>query len=570
MPNGQRQRQGLGTYLFPVMQNIAQMEDVGLLPYQPTPLATLLSGIARGLLPIAMVRQARQLEQERRRQQRLQELERAITQYPAGQVPQPLWQEFVQLAGLPSETPPPPEDPLRQLQREALELDITRARRFMPYEEQQYQLGIQQLQQQLRRGEIDIETAQERLQQLREEREYVNRFRQLDWERAQFETRTLEEVNPELANQLPERLRGLAKVPMWQLAMLNQSGFLGLLTDEFMQPAGQFLSEGVKERLKGQGIDPDRISLGAALKLFPDAFRATRTVRESFWTNWEQLIKQFPFIEGLGDLPATPEIMFSIHDLFIKDEAARRQAARQLFEDVSRDISNAIKNGAPPELIGSKIATHNRLARELGLPEIGDDEARQIIETATVLWNLNVKKQALSVDKLQTDIAKGIVAMRATAANAEANQARARAYIANVASQIQQRGLIGQLAVARETRLQTEAIEKQVNQRWNNEVLKGVAMNINFQGRPITVRFTPLVGWQLLTSEGWQPIRPEMHETISQAVRQKLRAEVAGQLLPPPPPSQQIQPPRRTQQQPSQRRTQTQQQRQAVVGVRRE
>jgi hypothetical protein len=97
-PRG-RQRRALGTML-PVLQNIAQMEDIGLLPYQPNPLAALLSGVARALMPIAMVRQARALEQEQQRQQRLAELAPIIAQYPPGQVPEQLWREYTQLAGV--------------------------------------------------------------------------------------------------------------------------------------------------------------------------------------------------------------------------------------------------------------------------------------------------------------------------------------------------------------------------------------------------------------------------------------------------------------------------------------
>ena len=569
MEQPRRRQRALGTML-PVLQNIAQMDEIGLLPYQPNPLATLLSGVARALMPLAMVRQARALEEERQRQQRLAELGTIISQYPPGQVPPEVWREYTQLAGV--EAPPPPEPPEAALRREALQLEIERTRRLMPYEEQQMQLGIQQIQQQLQRGEIDMETARERLRQMREEFEFTRRLNEIQLERLQFENRPLREVVPDIEQRLPERLRGIGNIPVWQLQLLNQSGVLGMLADEFSLPASQFLTEQQKRWLQERGVNPDQISFGTALKVFPDLFRATRTVRETFGDRWSSLVQQYPFLEAIGDLPATPEVVFSLYDVHIKDEQLRRSTARQLYDDVLRRISEAQSKGAPPQLVGAWIATHNQLARELGLPEISPQEAQQIISAAATLYNINVKKEVFSLAKIQTDIQKGLVSMQTMQANAAANQARARAYIANVVSQIQAR----EAAAGRAEQQRALQLSQEVERRLQNIIKQRIPVTIRWQGQPVTVQFTPM-GWQIRTPDGSVlPVRPEMQDFVTQQVRLNLQTQLLSEIAPP---SQQIQRPQRSSSQspqtPAQRiqqrgAGQTQQRRQTVVGVTRE
>jgi len=558
--------------MLPVLQNIAQMGDIGLLPYQPNPLATLLSGVARALMPIAMVRQARALEQERQRQQRLAELGAIIGQYPAGQVPEQLWREYTQLAGI--EAPPPPEPPEAALRRRALELEVTRAERLLPYEEQQMQLGIQQIQQGVVRGELDIEMARTKLQQMQEEWDFVRQLRGIELERLRGEMRTLREVMPDVAGRLPDRLKGIADMPMWQLSMLNQSGILGMLADEFVLPASQFLTESQKRWLQERGINPDQISFGTLVKVMPDFIRATKTVKETFGDQWQRVVQQFPFVEAIGDLPATPEIIFSLHDLYIKDEQLRRTTARQLYDDVLRRISEAQQKGAPASLVGAWIAQHNTLARELNLPEISPQEAQQIISTAAALYDLNVKKAGLSVVKTQMDIQKGIVSMQTMQANAAANQARARAYIANIASQMQQRALTEVRLTQKQTFEQAAKLSQMVDRRLQQIIESSVPVTIFWQGQPVTVQFVPRVGWQMKTPEGQTlPIRAEMQDWVTRQVRLKLQEEVHAEISP----SQQLlRPTRPTPQTPAQRlqrgtpRTQQTQQRSRVVGVTRE
>jgi hypothetical protein len=557
--------------MLPVLQNIAQMEDIGLLPYQPNPLAALLSGVARALTPIAMVRQARALEKERQRQQRLAELAPIIAQYPAGQVPEQLWREYTQLSGV--EAPPPPEPPEAALRRRLLELEVTRAERFLPYEEEQMKLGIQQIQQGLVKGELDIETAQERLRQMREDWEFVRQFRGLELERLRAENRPLREVAPDLVQRLPDRLKGLADLPAWQVAMLNQSGILGLMADEFVLPASQFLTDSQKRWLQERGINPDQISFGTLVKVMPDVFRATKTVKETFGDRWQQVVRQFPFVEAMGDLPATPEIIFSLHDLYIKDEQSRRQTARQLYDDILRRLSEAQQKGAPPSLVGTWIAQHNILARELGLPEISPQEAQQIIGTAATLYDINVKKQGLSLVKTQVDIQKGIVSMRTMEANAAANQARTNAYIANVASQIQHRQVQEAQKAQEQAWKQWKDVNQMVEQRLQRHQQTGEPVTIQWQGQTYHATFVRGLGWQLKRPDGTVIPANQINQTVlSQLVRQRIRDEVLSQIMPPP--SQQIQRPQRpAPQTPAQRIQQGRQQRQqrpAVVGVRRE
>jgi hypothetical protein len=569
-PRG-RQRRALGTML-PVLQNIAQMEDIGLLPYQPNPLATLLSGVARALLPLAMVRQARALEQERQRQQRLAELAPIIAQYPAGQVPEQLWREYTQLAGV--EAPPPPEPPEAALRRRLMELEVTRAERFLPYEEEQMRLGIEQIRQGLTAGQISIEEAQERLRQMREEWDFVRQFRGLELERLRAENRPLREVAPELVQRLPERLKGLADLPAWQVAMLNQSGILGLMADEFVLPASQFLTDSQKRWLQERGINPDQISFGTLVKVMPDVFRATKTVKETFSDHWQQVVRQFPFIEAMGDLPATPEIIFSLHDLYIKDEQSRRQTARQIYDDILRRISEAQQKGAPASLVGAWIAQHNILARELGLPEISPQEAQQIIATAATIYDINVKKQGLSLVKTQVDIQKGIVSMRTMEANAAANQARTNAYIANVASQIQHRQVQEAQKAQEQAWKQMTGMQQMVEQRLQRIMQTGQPMTIQWQGQTYHATFVKGLGWQLRRPDGTVIPANQVNQTVlSQLIRQRIRDEVMSELFPSP--SQQLQRPQRptpqTPETPAQRlRGRQPQQRPAVVGVRRE
>jgi hypothetical protein len=562
-----RQPRALGTFL-PVLQHISQTEDIGLLPYRPTPLASVLSGIARALLPLAMVRQARALEQERQRQQRLAELAPIIAQYPAGQVPEQLWREYTQLAGV--EAPPPPEPPEAALRRRLLELEVTRAERFLPYEEEQMKLGIQQIQQGLVKGELDIETAQERLRQMREDWDFVRQFRGLELERLRAENRPLREIAPDLVQRLPKGLRGLADIPMWQLALLNQTGILGIMTDEFFQPASVLLSESQREKLRAQGIDPDEVRLGIALKVMPDVFRATKTVKEAFGNRWNEIIKQDPALELLSDLPATPEILFSLFDLRIKDEQLRKQTARQLYDDILRQLSKAQTDGASPEAIGDLIYRHNLLAQELGLPIIGDEQAKQIISSAVAIWTLKVRKEALNTTKLQVDIQKGLVAMKKMEADAVNNYARTRAYVANVLSQIQHR----QATEARLAQKQAIAIPQLVEQRLQRIMRMEQPVTIQWQGQTFHAKFNPKVGWQLERPDGTVIPPRQVNQTIVESlIRQKIRDEILFEIAPP---SQQLQRPQRpAPQTPAQRiqqRKSSQQptQRPRVIGVRRE
>ena len=569
-PRG-RQRRALGTML-PVLQNIAQMEDIGLLPYQPNPLAALLSGVARALTPLAMVRQARALEQERQKQQRLAELAPIIAQYPAGQVPEQLWREYTQLAGV--EAPPPPEPPETALRRRALELEVTRAERFLPYEEEQMRLGVEQIRQGLQAGQLSIEEAQERLRQMREEWDFVRQFRGLELERLRAETRPLREVAPDLVQRLPRGLRGLADIPMWQLALLNQTGILGIMTDEFFQPASVLLSESQREKLRAQGIDPDEVRLGIALKVMPDYFRATKTVKEAFGNRWNEIIKQDPALELLSDLPATPEILFSLFDLRIKDEQLRKQTARQLYDDILRQLSKAQTDGASPEVIGDLIYRHNQLARELDLPIIGDEQAKQIISSAVAIWTLKVRKETLSTTKLQVDIQKGLVAMKKMEADAANNYARTRAYVANVLSQIQHRQTTEARLAQKQAFEQAIAIPQLVEQRLQRIMKMEQPITIQWQGQAYHATFNPQVGWKLKRPDGTVIPAYQVNQAVVESlIRQKIRDEILSEIAPP---SQRLQRPQRpTPQTPAQRiqqrkSTQQQTQRPRVVGVRRE
>jgi hypothetical protein len=561
----------LGTFL-PVLQTIAQTEDIGLLPYRPTPVASVLSGIARALLPLAMVRQARALEQERQRQQRLAELAPIIAQYPAGQVPEQLWREYTQLAGV--EAPPPPEPPEAALRRRLMELEVTRAERFLPYEEEQMKLGIQQIQQGLVKGELDIETARERLRQMREEWDFVRKFRGLELERLRAETRPLSEVAPDLVQRLPKGLRGLANIPMWQLALLNQTGILGIMTDEFLQPASVLLSESQREKLRAQGIAPDEVGLGIALKVMPDYFRATKTVKEAFGDRWSEIVKQDPALELLSDLPATPEIMFSLFDLRIKDEQLRKQTARQLYDDILRQLSKALTDGATPEVVGDLIYRHNQLARELGLPIISGEQEKQIISSAAAVWTLKVRKEALNTTKLQVDIQKGLVTVKKMEADAANNYARTRAYVANVLSQIQHRQATEARLAQKQAFEQAIAIPQLVEQRLQRIMRMEQPVTIQWQGQTFHAKFNPKVGWQLEQPDGTViPPRQVNQVVVESLVRQKIRDEILSEIAPP---SQQLQRPQRpAPQTPAQRiqqgkSTQQPTQRPRVIGVRRE
>jgi hypothetical protein len=522
-----------------------------------------------------MVRQARALEQERQRQQRLAELAPIIAQYPAGQVPEQLWREYTQLAGV--EAPPPPEPPEAALRRRALELEVTRAERFLPYEEEQMKLGIQQIQQGLVKGELDIETAQERLRQMREEWDFVRQFRGLELERLRAENRPLREVAPDLVQRLPKGLRGLANIPMWQLALLNQTGILGIMTDEFFQPASVLLSESQREKLRAQGIDPDEVMLGIALKVMPDYFRATKTVKEAFGDRWNEIIRQDPALELLSDLPATPEIMYSVFDLRIKDEQLRKQTTRQLYDDILRQLSNAQTNGAPPEVVGDLIYRHNQLARELDLPIISDEQAKQIVSSAVAIWTLKVRKETLSTTKLQVDIQKGLVAMKKMEADAANNYARTRVYVANVLSLMQHRQVQEAQKAQEQAWKQLTGVQQMVEQRLQRIMKMEQPVTIQWQGQTFHATFNPKVGWELKRPDGTViPTRQVNQTVIESLIRQKIRDEILSEIAPP---SQQLQRPQRpAPQTPAQtpaqrlhgRQPQQQTQRPRVIGVRRE
>jgi hypothetical protein len=411
---------------------------------------------------------------------------------------------------------------------------------------------------------------------MREEWDFVRQFRGLELERLRAENRPLREVAPELVQRLPDRLKGLADLPAWQVAMLNQSGILGLMADEFVLPASQFLTDSQKRWLQERGINPDQISFGTLVKVMPDVFRATKTVKETFGDRWQQVVKQYPFVEAMGDLPATPEIIFSIHDLYYKDEQSRKETARQLFDDVLRRLSEAQQKGAPASLVGAWIAQHNILARELGLPEISPQEAQQVIGTAATLYDINVKKQGLSLTKTQVDIQKGIVSMRTMEANAAANQARTRAYIANVASQIQHRQVQEAQKAQEQAWKQLTGVQQMVEQRLQRIMKMGQPVTIQWQGQTYHATFNPKVGWELKRPDGSVVPMGQVNQTVVESlVRQKIRDEILSEIAPP---SQRLQRPQRpapqTSETPAQRlqgrQPQQQTQRPKVIGVRRE
>jgi hypothetical protein len=360
---------------------------------------------------------------------------------------------------------------------------------------------------------------------------------------------------------------------VWQLALLNQTGILGIMTDEFLQPASVLLSESQREKLRAQGIDPDEVMLGIALKVMPDVFRATKTVKEAFGDRWGEIVRQDPALELLSDLPATPEIMFSLFDLRIKDEQLRKQTARQLYDDILRQLSKALTDGATPEVIGDLIYRHNQLAQELGLPIISGEQEKQIISTAAAVWTLKVRKEALNTTKLQVDIQKGLVTVKKMEADAANNYARTRAYVANVLSQIQHRQATEARLAQKQAFEQAIAIPQLVEQRLQRIMKMEQPVTIQWQGQTYHATFNPQVGWKLKRPDGTVIPAHQINQTVIESlVRQKIRDEILSEIASP---SQRLQRPQTpAPQTPAQRlhgrRPQQQLQRPRVVGVRRE
>jgi hypothetical protein len=360
---------------------------------------------------------------------------------------------------------------------------------------------------------------------------------------------------------------------MWQLALLNQTGILGIMADDFLQPASVLLSESQREKLWAQGIDPDEVRLGTMFKVMPDYFRATKTVKEAFGDRWSEIVKQDPAIELLSDLPATPEIMFSLFDLRIKDEQLRKQTARQLYDDILRQLSKALTDGATPEAVGDLIYRHNLLAQELGLPIISDEQAKQIISSAVAVWTLKVRKEALNTTKLQVDIQKGLATVKKMEADAANNYARTRVYVANVLSQIQHRQATEARLAQKQAFEQAIAIPRLVEQRLQRIMRMEQPVTIQWQGQTFHAKFNPKTGWQLERPDGTViPTRQVNQTVVESLVRQKIRDEILSEIAPP---SQRLQRPQTSAPQtPAQRlqgrQTQQQTQRPRVIGVRRE
>lgn len=575
----------------PVMRNLADLQEIGLLPYRPSPFAGLLSGLAQALQPLAAVREARRQEEEEQRQQRLAELSALARFYPEGQIPQPLWEQVRQVARLPEGVPPPPVAPETELQRRLLglrvgreEFGLERERRFLPLEEKDWQLTLDLKAHQIRRGEIDIEQARAELQEYLATRPFRLRLyeatanlKDLEVRDAQaaleIGQRPLREVLGITEEQVPPHLRPFLNLPLSTVRQLRSDTgeLLAWLMDPLEQPASTVLPAEAVERWKKRGIDLTKIPLRDLKVVAPDILRAPYTLREVMGDQWEQWRQQYPLLEALADMPATPELVLSVHDVITKDQNAKKAVARQLIDDYDRRINEAASKGALAELVAVWIGSRNVLAREIGVPEIDPQTAQRLLSSAAILFQINVLKQTLNIQKLQTDIQRGQVTIAATMERLQLERAKTGAYLQNIQSQMSYRAGQFGLAVAREQRLTTEAIDKAVQQELANLKRLGGALTINTPRGPLQVRWTkPLrregtgqemaigaIGqWEVyMPQRGWVPA--DNQARVEDAVRQHLWQQKQALFAPPPPPAQQLR--QRSRSQPSARPQQSRQ-----------
>ncbi len=533
----------------PVMRNLADLQEIGLLPYRPSPFAGLLSGLVQALQPLAAVREARRQEEEEQRQRRLAELLTTMQQYPPGQIPPELWEEYQRVARLPTGVQPPPEDPEAALRRRLLgvqvareELGLQREREFLPFERKDWELTLQEKGQRVRLREISIEQAAADLREFLETApirrrilEATANLKELESRDAQaaleMGERPLREVLGIPDEQVPPHLRSFLDMPLRAVRLLRSDAgeLLTWMLDPLEQPASTVLPAEVVESWKKRGVDLTKIPIRDLKTIAPDLLRAPRTVREVMGERWTELTRQYPYLEALADSPATPELILSLHDVFVKDEATKQQIARQLIDDYDRRINEGAAKGAPPALMGMWIGSRNALARELKLPEIDSQTAERLIASATVVWQLNVQKQALDVAKVGVQIQQARTAMVVSAGRFQLDKARTQAYLENVASQRAVRQTEAAVDIAKTIVQLTQRDLDSIKQR-------GGALSINTPMGPAAVRWnTFLRRWEVQTPQGiWMEAEQAKTEEL---VRQHLLRQNQALLMPPPPPS---------------------------------
>ncbi|MCS7186145.1 MAG: hypothetical protein RMK89_04225 [Armatimonadota bacterium] len=459
-------------YTPQVLQNLADLEQLGLLPYRPSPFAAILSGLARGLLPLAQVREARRLEEEEKRRERAQALGQLLPMYePGTPEAQRAFEVYREVAGLPATIPAPPPDPERQLRLAQARVGILAQVANLPPEHYQVArqitsaVGIElpetppvdpeaqmrfintmmttlrQTPPQLRpaiaqtlqaigqRWNVPLpddlltmtETEQERM-----EREYTSAQIAL----AKAQARTAEDQSRPLKDVLPEDVQGIVKQrygESWlNLPLYMAEPMVTQLVKEVsvgdLQPATQVLPPSainwLKTEMKLTEEQIARLTVADIKNRFPQLLLGSGTVAEMFGNEWMNIVRQHPFLAPLGRMWATPEVVAQVIGAIGDIYANAQNLTRQYLLNVQKQLEDAVTRGASPEYIGYLIGVYNGLAPQAGLQLIDDERARRMMEQAGKLLNISVAELQLRMQKILFD-------MKATAERLQISRAQA-------------------------------------------------------------------------------------------------------------------------------------------------
>jgi len=439
-----------------VARNLGDLEELGLLPYRPSPIGALFTGLARALLPWAQAREMRRLEEEERRKERAERLARLLPLYPTGTPEfEQAFREYQQLEGLPT-IPPPPQRPEEQLAIAANRLGILSQMAKLPPEfypvarelakgaglnlpetpptdpNTQFQfvteffklvkdmppsfrpLATRMVRDIAQRHNINIpeefltmtETPEE--QRERELIETEIRLKKLQTQTIEEQRKPLREVLSEPArNFIASRYPQLLDLPLY----MAEPAIGGLVKDIVagdLQPARDVLSESainwLKENLKFTDEQINRLTVADIKNRFPHLLLGTGTIAEMFGDEWANIVRQLPYLAPFGKMWATPDLVAQVVGAAMDFSMKSLDVTRAYLLNVQKQLDDAVTKGASPEWVGHLIGIYNGLAPTVDLAPITEQQARAMIERAANMLKLTEMEKQMRIQQALTNI----------------------------------------------------------------------------------------------------------------------------------------------------------------------
>lgn len=440
-----------------VARNLGDLEELGLLPYRPSPIGALFTGLARALLPWAQAREMRRLEEEERKRERTERLGALLPLYPAGtEAARQVFEAYKESAGLPPTVPPPPEEPERALNLARSRIGIMSQILQMPPEvypaarELALSVGInlpetpptdpssqlqfvQNAMVILRETPPNFRPAMAQLMQRmgqkwgvqlpsdllsmtetpeeQRERELIEteiRLKKLQLQTAEEQRKPLREVLSEPArNFIASRYPQLLDLPLY-MAEPAIGGLVKDIATGDLQPARDVLSESainwLKENLKFTDEQINRLTVADIKNRFPHLLLGTGTIAEMFGDEWANIVRQLPYLAPFGKMWATPDLVAQVVGAAMDFSMKSLDVTRAYLLNVQKQLDDAVTKGASPEWVGHLIGIYNGLAPTVGLAPISEQQARTMIERAANMLKLTEMEKQMRITQALTNI----------------------------------------------------------------------------------------------------------------------------------------------------------------------